>query len=179
MAALIAAATLTGCGTPGAAPTTAIENHPTGALLDNPTVTSSPPSPDARLVVTQVRLSVHDGFDRVVFELSGEGAPGWHVGWAAEARKQATDEPVELKGDGILEVRIIGAAYPSQTPFTAFDGPDLDVPSPNSVTAVTTPLVFEGVAQSFIGVDNAVRAFHVSAQTNPTRLVIDVASSEA
>jgi len=53
-----------------------------------------------------VRAARHDGFDRVVWELSG-ALPGIHVEYVDEPVRQCgSGEPVPLPGDGWLEVRL-------------------------------------------------------------------------
>src|SRR5690349_2048495 len=43
------------------------------------------PEGDWDLQLVDVRLGEHDGFDRVVLELSGTTVPGWGVAWSDEA----------------------------------------------------------------------------------------------
>ena len=43
------------------------------------------PSGEWDLQLVDVRVGEHDGFDRVVLELSGTATPGWGVAWSDEA----------------------------------------------------------------------------------------------
>ncbi|MEO9328919.1 AMIN-like domain-containing (lipo)protein [Gordonia aurantiaca] len=136
---------------------------------------TAPASAGARLTVTDIRTGVHDGFDRVVYELDGAGTPGWRVAYVDEAIQDGSGRPVEVDGNGVLEVRILGSAYPHDSGAEPYGGPDpVRAQSGGAVVEVHGALVFEGITQSFIGVTEYGAPFTVVALTNPTRLVIDV-----
>lgn len=124
-------------------------------------------------VVTQVRTGEHDGYDRVVYELTGgQGTPGYRVGYVDQAMEDPSGEVRPVDGDAILQVWLLGTAYPEA------DGPqefaeDLR-PTDGDVEHVTRPLTFEAMTQSFVGVDDAARPFRVTLLTDPVRLVVDV-----
>ncbi|UYP20115.1 hypothetical protein OED52_06115 [Rhodococcus sp. Z13] len=136
----------------------------------------SPASEDARLSVVEIRTGRHDGFDRVVYELAGEGTPGWRVGYVNEATQQGSGNEVAVSGDAVLEVLIDGSTYPFEIGLEPYGGPDPLVAEPGgSVVEVTGSGVFEGVTQSFVGIAERGTPFTVYSLTNPTRVVIDVA----
>lgn len=130
----------------------------------------------AKLTVTDIRTGRHDGFDRVVYELDGEGEPGWRVGYVDEPVQQGSGNPVTIAGGAVLQVLIEGSGYPFDTGVEQYSGPDPILAEPGgSVLEVTGSGVFEGLTQSFIGVAEPGIPFSVESLSDPTRIVIDVA----
>ncbi|WP_280338781.1 AMIN-like domain-containing (lipo)protein [Nocardia neocaledoniensis] len=180
----IAALTLSGCGSDGApaatpppTSTTSTFTDATGAAPRDNTPKSGDASAGAALTVTDIRLGHHEGFDRVVFTLGGTGTPGWQVEYTGSAVQDGSGKPVEVDGNSILEVRILGSAYPFDSTVPPYAGPDpVTDPSVPGITGVYKALVYEGSTQSFIGVTAAEPAFAVSTLSNPTRLVVDIAN---
>ena len=129
-------------------------------------------------LLTDLRLGSHDGFDRVVLEYRGEGAPGWEVGYVDEAISDGIGEPVAVGGNAILQVRTMGVRYPEESDADAFRGD----PGPIRVTAAGTVSVvevvydhvFEGYGMTFVGVESAA-GFRVYRLTDPTRIVVEIA----
>ncbi|WP_236566949.1 AMIN-like domain-containing (lipo)protein [Nocardia sp. CY41] len=183
---LAAAATalLTGCGDGGAGPglPVASTTRTSAAAAQAPVPGDAAPkqgkpSGDAALTVTDVRLGRQAGFDRVVYELGGVGTPGWVVRYTDRAVQDASGNPVDVAGRSILEVRILGSAYPFDSGVTPYAGPDPAVnPEVPGIAGVYRTTVYEGVTQSFIGVQADRPAFTVTALADPTRLVVDIAS---
>ncbi|WP_039800825.1 AMIN-like domain-containing (lipo)protein [Nocardia araoensis] len=181
----VAAALLAGCGDSESAPgLPAASNTATPAeVAQAPTPGDTAPkqgkpSGDAALTVTDVRLGGQPGFDRVVYELGGTGTPGWIVRYTDRATQDASGNPVDVAGRSILEVRILGSAYPFDSGVTPYEGPDPVVdPAVPGIAGVYRTTVFEGVTQSFIGVRADRPAFTVTTLSNPTRLVVDVTTS--
>jgi len=124
-------------------------------------------------VVTDVRTGRHDGFDRVVYELTdGQGTPGYRVGYVDEAVEDPSGEVREVHGDAILEVWLVGTTYPVEGGPQEF--PEDLHPDDGDVQHVVRPLTFEGMTQSFVGVDDGPRAFRVIVLSDPARVVVDV-----
>lgn len=113
----------------------------------------------------------------MVYELGGKGTPGWLVQYTDHAVQDGSGNPVEVAGRSILEVRILGSAYPFDSGVTPYSGPDpaVDASAPG-IAGVYRTVVFEGTTQSFIGVQTDRPAFAVSPLSDPTRLVIDIAT---
>ena len=62
-------------------------------------------------VLSAVRAGAHDSFDRIVFEFSESGLPGFHVEYVDEpVRSCGSGEIVPLAGDAWLEIRMTPAA---------------------------------------------------------------------
>ncbi|MBF6330810.1 hypothetical protein [Nocardia transvalensis] len=135
------------------------------------------PSLDARLTVTDIRIGHHAGFDRVVYELGGIGSPGWRVQYTDRAVQDGSGKPLDVAGGSILQVQILGSAYPWDSGATEYAGPDpaTDSSAPG-IAGVYSTHVYEGTTQSFIGVNAQRPPFSVTALTEPTRLVIDIAA---
>lgn len=127
----------------------------------------------ADYVLTDVRVGQHDGFDRVVVELTGSAAT--QLSWRAEY----TDNPhtlgrgnrVDPGGKNVLAIHLQGLPM-ALDPHPAEHGM---VPSSaqGNVAGVYVDPSFEMDAQVFIGLDRR-RAFHVSTLDSPTRLVVDI-----
>ena len=134
------------------------------------------PSTGAALTVTDIRVTHHDGFDRVVYEMDGSGVPGWTVGYVSRAVQDGSGLVLELEGRATIWVAIYGSGYPSETgvvPFshpTAVRGDDATV-----VTEVQGWSAYEGTTGSFIGVAEQGLTFRVFLLEQPLRVVVDVA----
>ncbi|MBO0925172.1 hypothetical protein J1G44_11860 [Cellulomonas sp. zg-ZUI199] len=127
----------------------------------------------AGYVVTQVRVGEHPGYDRVVYELTGgEGTPGYRVGWVDQAVEDPSGEVRQVDGDAVLQVWLIGTTYPVDGGPQEHAG---DVrPDDGDIEQVVRPLTFEGMTQSFVGVDDGLRPFRVTVLQDPVRVVVDV-----
>ncbi len=135
---------------------------------------TSEPGGGAMLTVTDIRVGEHDGFDRVVFDLDGEGTPGWRVAYVDEALDDGSGKPVEVDGDAILQVVISGTAMPMDSGVEEYDGATIDPDDTESVEQIVYRFWFEGYTTSFIGVDGERKPFRVFALTDPARVVVDI-----
>ncbi|WP_402469019.1 AMIN-like domain-containing (lipo)protein [Isoptericola aurantiacus] len=131
------------------------------------------PGDGAMLTVTDVRAAAHDGYDRVVFELDGEGTPGWRVEYVDEALDDGSGNPVEVDGDAVLQVVLTGTAMPMDSGVTEYGGDPVDGPG-TSIDQVVYRFVFEGQTTAFVGVDGEPRPFRVFGLDDPARVVVDV-----
>lgn len=129
------------------------------------------PEAPSQLLVTNVRVASHAGFDRVVFDLVGEGTPGWFINYTSSPAQQGSGKSVTFTGEVALDVNIDGTAYPFE----------LDLPSPNigtvagagNVTEVISQGTFEGSSQFIIGLTSTLPS-SVKVLQDPHRLVIDI-----
>jgi hypothetical protein len=201
---VLAAALVSGCGrsdeaSDAGASTSASSSGPgSSAPATTPTATSSAPATDgddsaeappfpantepdtgeasagSAVTVTDVRTGRHDGFDRVVFEVAGTGAPGWDVRYVDEAVEQGRGQRITVAGRAILQVAITGVGYPTETGIEEYDGSD---PLPGAGTEVVTEVVwdstFEGTSVAFVGTTDET-PFRVYLLDNPSRVVLDV-----
>ncbi|WP_407317221.1 hypothetical protein UQW22_12075 [Isoptericola halotolerans] len=136
-------------------------------------VDTGDPSGDALLTVTDVRVGLHEEYDRVVFDLEGTGTPGWRVEYVEEALEPGRGDEVEVDGDAVLEVGITGTAMPMDSGVEEYGGDPVAGPG-ESVEEVVYRFVFEGTATAFVGVDGEPRPFRVLTLSDPTRMVVDV-----
>ena len=129
------------------------------------------PSGEWDLQLVDVRVGEHDGFDRVVLELSGTATPGWGVAWSEEAVAEGSGDVLPLEGDHVLTISASGTAMPEPG---SFEVPARLGPA-GAVAEVQVNGWFEGYTQVFAGVAGGERPFRVFTLTDPPRLVVDIA----
>ncbi len=130
------------------------------------------PEAPAQLLVTGVRTASHSGFDRVVFDLTGDGEPGWFIDYTDNPTQQGSGNGIAFAGDTALNVNIDGTSYPF----------DLGMEDPGIgrvegtkgiVNEVISAGTFEGRSQFVIGL-NGRHPYSVSVLQDPHRLVVDI-----
>ena len=127
--------------------------------------------------VTDIRLGRHDGFDRVVFEVGGEGAPGWDVRYVDAAVSQGSGADVPVDGEAVLQVTLTGTGYPGDTGVEEWAGPDpLRAGGTEVVTEVVWDGTYEGTSVAFVGT-TARTPFRVYLLEAPARVVLEVADA--
>lgn len=135
--------------------------------------TFAPPEGAPELTLQDIRVGSHETYDRVVFEFSGDGLPGYRIQYTDKALQQASGHELAVSGNDILEVLIEG------TPMDRLpSNPDLISAGPyqlatGNVAGITNGGTFENQSQFFIGLDRQ-RSFEATVLESPTRLVIDV-----
>ncbi len=160
---------------PSTEPEPAPGAEPTSGLADfTPPGTELTSDGDASAyVVSDVRVGEHDGYDRVVYELTGgEGTPGYRIGYVDQAVEDPSGQVREVDGDSILQVWLVGTTYPMEGGPQEFSQ-DLH-PDDGDVEHVVRPLTFEGMTQSFIGLDDGPHPFRVLVLSDPARVVVDI-----
>ena len=133
------------------------------------------PGAPAQLVVTNVRVGTHEGFERIVFEFHGSGDPGWFIDYSDSPTQQGSGSPVEYTGDTALNINIDGTAYPFEV---GIPDPRLN-PVPGSggiVTEVVSAGTFEGRSQFVVGIKGSAKPYSVRVLKDPVRLVLDISS---
>lgn len=126
------------------------------------------------VVVTDVRVGSHEGFDRVVFEIGGEGQAGWTIAYDDEPTSDGSGEPVEVAGGAALRASLTNIAMPPDAPegVDRWEG-DVAGPAGGVVTEVVEDVLFEGMHTFFVGVDEE-RPYRVARLSDPQRVVIDI-----
>jgi hypothetical protein len=172
-------------GTPSASPSDSPSESPS-ASAESPSPAPAPdgppfpestdpqtaePSGEWDLQLVDVRAGEHDGFDRVVLELSGTATPGWGVAWSDEAVAEGSGDVVPLEGDHVLTISASGTALPEPG---SFEVPARLGPA-GAVAEVQVNGWFEGYTQVFAGVEGEERPFRVFTLADPPRLVVDIA----
>jgi hypothetical protein len=129
-----------------------------------------------RALLTAVRVSTNDGFDRVVFEFEA-GAPGYSVKYVERpVLGDGSGKEVPVAGDSVLEVRMehaSGADLSGSKLRETYTGPDrIPLNGPAAVEAVQSG-DFEGVLHWVIGTHGR-QPFVVHVFSGPTRIVVDL-----
>lgn len=135
----------------------------------------------AQLAVTDIRIAGHDHFDRVVFEMAGNGMPGWYVSYTEHPFYQGSGRTVDMEHLVALNINIDGVVRSDEVAK--------DLPSPDyaEVAKLESDLgkqlgvvkefipggMHDGRAQYFLGLDMK-QPFSVQVLRGPTRLVIDI-----
>lgn len=129
------------------------------------------PEAPSQLLVTDVRVGSHAGFDRVVFDLTGTGEPGWFIDYTESPSQQGSGRTIDHGGDIALNVNIDGTVYPFEL---GEDDPGLtSVTGSGNVVDVTSAGTFEGRSQFVIGLNTSV-PYSVQVLHDPHRLVVDL-----
>ncbi|MDT0276249.1 AMIN-like domain-containing (lipo)protein [Blastococcus goldschmidtiae] len=131
------------------------------------------------VTLTDVRLGAHDGFDRIVFELAGEGQAGWQVGFTGAPRSQGSGLPVDVPGHAVLGITLTNIALPGDAVPGAqpWEVGNLRVHASAVLDTVVTDTLFEGRYAFFAGLDEQ-RPFAVGQLTSPQRIVVDLLDEE-
>lgn len=143
---------------------------------DFPRMLTEFPDDGDELLLTEVRAGQHEGYDRIVFEHTGDGAPGWYAEYVDEAVEPGSGFPLEIDGEAILYLSAVGLV-----PGNA--GSDQGQLELSSLTErkgtvfqdVATTFVHHGAASYYVGLDEE-REFRVSVweHEDGPRLIIDV-----
>lgn len=128
----------------------------------------------ARLVVTEIRVGEHQGKDRVVFELGGQGTPGYSVDYVDAPTQQGSGSAVKVDGDSFLQVTLRDQVLPTETDLTEVPVGTVSADEATGVAGVAFTGQFEGRSRSVIGLEGTDRAFSTFLLQDPTRLVVDI-----
>lgn len=126
------------------------------------------------VAVIRARVAAHDGFDRVVLDIEGDGSAGWWTSYVDEARSAGKGDVIDIAGQAVLSVGVQGATLPPDLPESI--EPWINDRRPGDggvVTEVVSGTIFEGVHNIFIGLDQE-RPFLIERFEDPQRIVIDI-----
>ncbi|MGY2129245.1 AMIN-like domain-containing (lipo)protein [Blastococcus sp. SYSU DS0617] len=132
------------------------------------------------VTLTDVRIGAHEGFDRIVFELAGEGQAGWQVGFTGAPRSQGSGRPVDVPGHAVLGITLTNIALPGDAVPGArpWEGPDrLGADEGTVLDTLVVDTLFEGYYTFFAGLDQQ-RPFAVGQLSSPQRIVVDLLDEE-
>lgn len=125
------------------------------------------------LTVTDVRVGSYEDFDRVVFELAGDGPAGWHIAYEDTPTTPGQGAPIAIDGEAFLAVFIRGVAIPPDAPaHDPWDGERLDGPAGATVAEIVHAGIYEGQHDFFIGVREKA-PFGVVRLDDPQRIVVE------
>ena len=123
--------------------------------------------------ITGVRVGHHDGYDRVVLDLSGDDAVlGWFAFYEDEAVADGSGEPIDVEGSAVLQLSVRGIDWTNDSD-ERYDGATVSGDEREAVTEVVFGTLFEGQQQVFLGVDERT-PYRVFALDDPARIVVDV-----
>jgi len=131
------------------------------------------PEPDGTLWVADVRVGHHGTFDRITFEIGGDGQAGWLIEYEDDPRSQGRGDPVEIAGDAVLRVALRGMPYPTAPGVPPYEGPERIQPErTEAIVEVVEDVLYEGYYDFFVGLD-ARRPYRLERLDDPQRIVID------
>jgi hypothetical protein len=125
--------------------------------------------------LADVRTEGHEGFDRVVVELSGAEVPSYRVA-AVEPpiERDDGDGTAPVAGEAFLEIRLSPASVLDASGSRSYEGPDrIPVADGAVVIEVVRTGGTEGPLTFTVGLMSAA-PFAVDVLDNPTRLVVDI-----
>lgn len=143
---------------------------------------SFPDSTGQRIsLLTAVEAGRHEGFDRVVWTFDGD-VPAYRVAYVERPiTEDGSGAPIEVRGDATLQIILTpasGTDLSGEDVRTVYEGPDR-IDGSASGTAVVEEVVltgdFEATLSWVIGLDRQA-PFAVTELSDPTRVVIDIAS---
>ncbi|MFD9705420.1 hypothetical protein [Lentzea sp. NPDC059081] len=127
--------------------------------------------------LSDIRTGQHNGFSRVVLDLSG--LPSEHrVSEVTSVSHCASGNPITVAGGGvqeILRVTLVGAAAHDDNGNLTYPGSqNFATPGLGNVRGVALTCDFEATLEVAVGYANPSSWHRVFTLTNPNRLVIDV-----
>lgn len=130
--------------------------------------------PDAPVaVLREVRSARQEGFDRVVFEFEGSALPGYHVEYVDRPVLQCgSGEPVQVAGDGWLEVRLTPAQAHTEAGEATVKERERRLSLP-VLKELESTCDFEAHVTWVLVVASPNR-YRVQELSNPARLIVDV-----
>lgn len=123
------------------------------------------------LRTTDIRIGSHPGFDRLVFEFTGQGDPQYHIGYNNDPRQLASGFPIDVPGGAKLEINIHGTSGDMSPDAKYVASKELGLASGN-IVEVYNGGTFEADSQYIVGVKTE-RPYKVAVLHEPTRLVVD------
>lgn len=133
------------------------------------------PSAPAQLVVTGVRVGAHEGFDRVVVDLEGQGDPGWYVDYTSTPMQETVGQALKVAGNTFLNVNIDGTVYPFEMGKNNEVSVEMAGDTGNVVDVVSAG-TYEGRSQVVVGLRSEL-PYSVQILEDPKRVVIDIVQS--
>ncbi|YCM46739.1 hypothetical protein V2O64_11975 [Verrucomicrobiaceae bacterium 227] len=128
--------------------------------------------PSARLL-TSVKTTSCDGFDRVVFEFSGDEAPGYFAEYIDKPVRQCgSGNVVKVAGEGWLQIRMAPASAHTDEGQATITERNRILDYPNLQQLVDT-CDFEGNVTWVLGLKSP-NSYRVVELTDPPRLIVDV-----
>ncbi|MFC7382524.1 AMIN-like domain-containing (lipo)protein [Sphaerisporangium rhizosphaerae] len=155
-----------------------VSRTPTAGASEPPAPTSTrrvavTRSPERPPVVTGARFAAHPGFDRVVIDLRG-AKTGYSVDWVRKLYEDGSGKLVDIKGGAYLQVMLKPANAHTENGRPTFPRTPVLRPGLPNLLGVVRTGDYEGVVTVALVLRERA-GFRVFEQSDPARLVIDVA----
>lgn len=126
-------------------------------------------------LLSDVRAESHDGFDRIVVELTGAEVPSYRVAEIAPPiGRDDSDGATPVAGEAFLEIRLSPAGVLDPSGARSYQGPDrITVADGAIVTEVVRTGGTEGPLAFAVGLESS-SPFAVGVRDDPARLVVDI-----
>ena len=124
--------------------------------------------------ITGIRIAGHEGFDRVVLDLTGdEVVLGWFGLYEDAPYEAGSGRPIDFAGNAVLSVPVEGIDWSNPHPDRT-DGSDLGGSGgTGNAVEVVFGILFEGQQQVFVSVVDRT-PYRIFPLNDPARIVIDV-----
>ena len=137
------------------------------------------PGDATHALIVDVRVGEHADFDRIVFEFEPgrdgtAGIPQWLLRESdGPPRESGSGNPIEVAGDRILHLTLIGGTKLTEDFELSYDGPTEFRPGSPQLVELIEGGDFEAVSDWYAGIDGdpCLRVFELD---DPLRLVIDL-----
>lgn len=155
-----------GSGSPGSEPTEQKVPFPADTSADGgPAQTGTTADPTGQMHVTGLRIGEHEGYSRLVVDLSTAGVPQWEVRYSTATGPGGG--PVTIQGEAYLRVVLHTFAQYGIQGTSSVSGSGL-------ILQAKTTGFFEGEEEVLAGVAAGPQPFRAFTLTDPGRIVIDV-----
>ncbi|MDZ5077548.1 hypothetical protein [Nesterenkonia sp. HG001] len=133
-----------------------------------------PPSDGDTLLLSEVRLGAHDGYDRVVFDHDDAGLPGWHAEYVDEPTEPGSGHAIDMEGDAWLAISVTGLSPGNAGEDQGHLVMQTDWPQEDTIVEGTaTTFAYEAAASYYIALED-VHDFDVFTTEDGSRLVVDI-----
>ncbi|WNV89835.1 hypothetical protein [Umezawaea sp. Da 62-37] len=138
------------------------------------TVSTASATPDAKPLLTNVRVGAHATYDRIVLDFTGPAPDGTAGDVVPELIADGSGKHVDLAGTYFYQVRTWTAAAHDDNGNATYTGSrKFETPSLSNVQAFAITGDFDGQLTVGLGYRRATWQ-SVTVLTNPTRVVIDI-----
>lgn len=128
----------------------------------------------ARAQITDVRVGIHEGYDRVVFAFA-DGIPPFEVAPATPPFTQdASGLPINVSGTSFLRIRLDGGTKISPEGGLTYSGSTDFQPTYPALVQLVEGGDFEAVSTWYVGLASADACFRVFTLADTPRIVIDL-----
>ncbi|HSP59489.1 MAG TPA: hypothetical protein VLO09_00365, partial [Ornithinimicrobium sp.] len=123
--------------------------------------------------ITDVRTGLHEDFDRVVLDLTGDvPVLGWFVGPVDEAVDDPSGLPLDVEGEDFLQLSVRGIDWTSDSP-DRYGGAPVAGQGTLVLTEVVFGGLFEGQQQVVLGLRDETD-YRIFTLSDPARIVVDL-----